>query len=117
MENETATVLAQVGTLLLALGGLVTAAAAIWRTRGQNNKDAADAWASLLAPLQEEIKQLRERLAVMDERLRVVTSERDELKAMVVERDNRIVRLEARSELLEKQVIALGGRPFDASPL
>ena len=56
----------------------------------------------------------QERIGVLESKVVDLTTERDSLREQVKERDGKIASLEARVDLLTKQIVALGHRPFDA---
>ena len=91
----------------MAAAALVTSWSNYRNRKAGADKTASEAWATLLAPLQE-------RVAVLEHSVKELTMERDSLRVQVMQRDQKIATLEARVDMLTTQIVALGHRPFDA---
>ena len=91
----------------MAAAALVTSWSNYRNRKAGADKTASEAWATLLAPLQE-------RVAVLEHSVKELTLERDSLRVQVMQRDQKIATLEARVDMLTTQIVALGHRPFDA---
>ena len=100
--------LTAIGSAIMAAAALVTSWSNYRNRKAGADKTASEAWATLLAPLQE-------RVAVLEHSVKELTLERDRLRVQVMERDQKIATLEARVDMLTTQIVALGHRPFDAS--
>src|SRR3990167_6812510 len=99
--------LTAIGSAIMAAAALVTSWANYRNRKAGADKTASEAWATLLAPLQE-------RVAVLEHSVKELTLERDSLRVQVMQRDQKIATLEARVDMLTTQIVALGHRPFDA---
>ena len=96
-----------IGSAIVSVAALVTSLGNYRARRAGTDKTASEAWATLLAPLQE-------RVAVLEHSVKELTLERDSLRVQVMQRDQKIATLEARVDMLTTQIVALGHRPFDA---
>ena len=99
--------LTAIGSAAMAAAALVTSWANYRNRKAGADKTASEAWATLLAPLQE-------RVAVLEYSVKELTLERDSLRVQVMQRDQKIATLEARVDMLTTQIVALGHQPFDA---
>ena len=99
--------LTAIGSAIMAAAALVTSWANYRNRKAGADKTASEAWATLLAPLQE-------RVAVLEHSVKELTWEGDSLRVQVMQRDQKIATLEARVDMLTTQIVALGHRPFDA---
>ena len=96
-----------IGSAIVSVAALITSLGNYRARRSGTDKTASEAWATLLAPLQE-------RVAVLEHSVKELTLERDSLRVQVMQRDQKIATLEARVDMLTTQIVALGHRPFDA---
>src|SRR3972149_306836 len=99
--------LTAIGSAAMAAAALVTSWANYRNRKAGADKTASEAWATLLAPLQE-------RVAVLEYSVKELTLERDSLRVQVMQRDQKIATLEARGDMLTPQIVALGTRPCGA---
>ena len=96
------------------MAALITALSRSRSLRAGTEKTAAETWAGLIAPLSDRVADQLARIAVLELQVLGLIQERDDLRQQVLIRDKKIDQLEAKIDLLTKQLVALGHKPFDA---
>ena len=113
--------LTAIGSAAMAAAALITSIANYRQRKAGAEKTSAEGWSMLIDQMGKRIAAQDVRLSAQQERIGVLeskvvdlTTERDSLREQVKERDGKIASLEARVDLLTKQIVALRHRPFDA---
>lgn len=97
--------------LITAVGLLINAVVTILINRGAGDKNASEAWQTLLAPLKAELKEAQCKIEQLEREREADKARINSQQAQINSQQEQITRQQAQIDLLTKQVISLGGKP------